>query len=223
MLVTNSGKIGLQILVTCTRPLGNPVDGARVQAMSSAPYYACQAPGLAVDGFWLPASGLETLLSLCCPRSRLFPLHPSRTWPFVIEFGKGQAFGGFVHGMARGEKTAQGSCFQAAELGLAIGIYSSQKRRRKKGSGHSVFFRKNNHSNSSLHSCTYSSGRKLPEVGTGGKQSKQGVNCTLVFSQCSAACSPLSSPKSLESCVWVGLLGWCVVFFCLSDEGCSAR
>lgn len=36
--VTNSGKIGLQILVTCTRPLGNPVDGARVQAMSSAPY-----------------------------------------------------------------------------------------------------------------------------------------------------------------------------------------
>lgn len=125
LLVTNSGKIGLQILVTCTRSLGNPVDGARVQATSSAPYCACQVPGLAVDGFWPPASGLKTLLSLCCPRSRLFPLPPGRTWLLTssLECGKHLAFGGA--GMARGEGTAQGSCFQAAELGLAMGVYKS--------------------------------------------------------------------------------------------------
>lgn len=125
LLVTNSGKIGLQILVMCTRPLSNPVDGARVQAMSSAPYCAYQAPGLAVDGFWPPASGLKTLLSLCCPRSRLFPLPPSRTRLLTssLEWGEHLAFGGA--GMARGERTVQSSCFQAAELGLAMGVYRS--------------------------------------------------------------------------------------------------
>lgn len=104
------------------------------------------------------------------PKVRAFPSASQQDMAIVIEFRKGRAFGGFVHGMARGERTAQGSCFQAAELGLAMGIYSSQKRRRKKGSGHSVFFRKNNHSNNSLRSCTYSWGRKLLKVGTGSKQ-----------------------------------------------------
>lgn len=37
--------------------------------------------------------------------------------------------------MARVERTTQGSCSQAALLGLAMGIYRSQKRRVKKGFG----------------------------------------------------------------------------------------
>lgn len=126
--------------------------------------------------------------------------------------------------MARGERTAQGSCFQAAGLGLAMGIYRSQKRRGKKGSGHSV----------AGHVCFL---EKIPTQTTvciviptpgGGNSLKWGTGVSrgqaggeLHTALCTVLSNP--SPKSWVSCVWVGLLGWCVVFFCHSDKGCSAR
>lgn len=148
--------------------------------MSSAPYYACQAPGLAVDGFCPRNPSVPVL-----PKVQAFPSASQQDMAVAIKFEERQAFGGFAHGMARGERTAQGSCCQVAEFGLAMGIYRSQKRRRKKVLRTQccrpcVFFRKNNHSNNSLRSCTYSWGRKLPKVGTGDKQRVS--NCTVLSS-----------------------------------------
>lgn len=111
----------------CTRPLGNPGDGARVQAMSSAPYYACQAPGLAVDGFWLPASGLETLLSLCCPRSRLFPLPPSRTWPLSSSLERGEHLGDLSMGWQEVKEQLRAAVFRLQSLVLQWGFLGAKR------------------------------------------------------------------------------------------------
>lgn len=175
------------------------------------------------QGLLLMVFGLETLLSLCCPRSRLFPLPPSRTWLLPSSLKRGRHLGDLPMGWQEVKEQLRAAVVMLQSLVLPWGFIGAKRGGEKKGSGHSVaghacFFRKNNHSNNSLRSCTYSWGRKLPKVGTGDKQRVS--NCT-VFS--SLLTHPIPSPKSLVSCVWVGLLGWCVVFFCLSDEGCSAR
>lgn len=72
------------------------------------------------------------------PKVQAFPAASQQDMAVAIEFGMRRAFGILGAGRARDEGAAQGSCFQAAELGLAMGLYKSQKRRRKNGSGHSV-------------------------------------------------------------------------------------
>lgn len=62
-----------------------------------------------------------------------FPSASQQDMAVAIKFGMGRAFGIQGPGMARGKRTAQGSCFQAAGLGLAMGIYRSQKKEGKKG------------------------------------------------------------------------------------------
>lgn len=223
MLVTNSGKIGLQILVTCTRPLGNPVDGVRIQAMSSAPHYACQAPGLALDGFWPSASGLETLLSLGCPRSRLFPLPLSRTWllPSSLEWGEHLAFGGL--GWQEVKEQLRAAVFRLQGLVLPWGFIGA-----KKGGGKGfraqccrpcVFLEKITTQTTVCIVIPTPGGGNSLKWGTGVSRGQAGGE--LHTALCTVLSSP--SPKSWVSCVWVGLLGRCVGFFCHFDEGCSAR
>lgn len=72
------------------------------------------------------------------PEVQAFPSASQQAMAVVVKFEMGRAFGIWGAGMARVERTAQGSCFQAAVLGLAMGIYRSQKRRGKKNSGHNV-------------------------------------------------------------------------------------
>lgn len=71
-----------------------------------------------------------------------------------------------------------------------------------------MFFRKSNHSNNSLHSCTYSWGRKLPKLGHWGyAEGKQGVNCTQLSAQYSAPCSLIFLPLRVWYLVF-GLVCW---------------
>lgn len=66
------------------------------------------------------------------PKVQAFPSASQQAMAVAIKFGMGQSFGIWGAEMARVERTAHDSCFQAAVLGLAMGIYRSQKRRGKK-------------------------------------------------------------------------------------------
>lgn len=104
------------------------------------------------------------------PKVQAFPSASQQDMAVAIEFERGEHLGDLSMGWQEVKEQLRAAVFRLQSLVLPWGFIGAKRGGEKKSSGHSVFFRKNNHSNYSLCSCIYSWGRKLPKVGTGRKQ-----------------------------------------------------